>query len=107
MNPPHPLTVEFATGGCAGIRRFLRGSSSQGYVAQLLAGTDAGTGVRGHVGGAGGILLFSPTVGERRDTHTHTHTQRNKHRNVLGNGPNTVSGSTVSNSELSEFFGAH
>ena len=24
----------------------------------------------------------------------------------LGNGPNTVSGSTVSNTELSEFFGA-
>ena len=24
-----------------------------------------------------------------------------------GNGPNTVSGSTVSNTELSEFFGAH
>ena len=46
---------------------------------QLLAGTDAGTGVRGHVRVWGGILLFSPTVwagsgGERRDTHTHTHT---------------------------------
>ena len=26
---------------------------------------------------------------------------------VIGNGPNTVSGSTVSNTELSEFFGAH
>ena len=25
----------------------------------------------------------------------------------IGNGPNTVSGSTGSNSELSEFFGAH
>ena len=25
----------------------------------------------------------------------------------IGNGPNTVSGSTVSNTELSEFFGAH
>ena len=25
----------------------------------------------------------------------------------FGNGPNTVSGSTVSNTELSEFFGAH
>ena len=25
----------------------------------------------------------------------------------VGNGPNTVSGSTVSNTELSEFFGAH
>ena len=25
----------------------------------------------------------------------------------LGDGPNTVSGSTVSNTELSEFFGAH
>ena len=26
---------------------------------------------------------------------------------LFGNGPNTVSGSTVSNTELSEFFGAH
>ena len=26
---------------------------------------------------------------------------------VIGNGPNTVSGSTVSNTELSEFFWAH
>ena len=30
---------------------------------QLLAGTDAGTGVRGHVGVRGAILLFSPTMG--------------------------------------------
>ena len=28
-------------------------------------------------------------------------------RPLLGNGPNTVSESTVSNTELSEFFGAH
>ena len=41
---------------------FLRGSSSQGKVAQLLAGTDAGTGVRGHAGVRGAILLFSPTM---------------------------------------------
>ena len=39
---------------------------------QLLAGTDAGTGVRGHVG-MGGILRLSPTVwagsgGQRSDT---------------------------------------
>ena len=45
----------------------------------MLAGTDVGTGMRGHVGVWGGILLFSPTVwavsgAERRDTHTHTHT---------------------------------
>ena len=26
---------------------------------------------------------------------------------LFRNGPNTVSGSTVSNTELSEFFGAH
>ena len=26
---------------------------------------------------------------------------------MFGNGPNTVSESTVSNTELSEFFGAH
>ena len=30
-----------------------------------------------------------------------------KHQPLLGNEPNTVSGSTVSNTELSEFFGAH
>ena len=30
-----------------------------------------------------------------------------KNQPVLGNGPNTVSGSTVSNTELSEFFWAH
>ena len=49
-------------------------------------GTDAGTEVRGHVGGVGGggVLLFSPTAwvgsgGERRDT------QRNTHRNVHAN----------------------
>ena len=30
-----------------------------------------------------------------------------KSMRTLGNGPNTVSGSTVSNTELSEFFGAH
>ena len=29
------------------------------------------------------------------------------HPALIGNGPNTVSGSTVSNTELSEFFGAH
>ena len=28
-------------------------------------------------------------------------------RPMLGNGPNAVSESTVSNTELSEFFGAH
>ena len=28
-------------------------------------------------------------------------------RQIIGNGPNTVSGSTVSNTELSEFLGAH
>ena len=59
-------------------RHFLRGSSSQGWVAQLLAGTDAGTGVRGHVGVWGDNLLFSPhsTGGfrGRAETHTHTHT---------------------------------
>ena len=46
---------------------------------QLLAGTDAGTGVRGHVGVWGGILLFSPTVwvGFRggEEGHTQEHTQ--------------------------------
>ena len=56
----------------------------------MLVGTDAGTGVRGHVGVWGGILLFSPTVwagsGGRAEGHTHrnthTHTQRNVHANV-------------------------
>ena len=32
---------------------------------------------------------------------------RRKQTERVGNGPNTVSGSTVSNTELSEFFGAH
>ena len=66
---------------------------------QLLAGTDAGTWVRGRVwvwGGGAGILLFSTTVwvgsweGDEGHTHTHrnthrnthTHTQRNVHANV-------------------------
>ena len=31
----------------------------------------------------------------------------NLKHSVFGNGPNTVSESTVSNTELSEFFGAH
>ena len=45
---------------------------------QLLAGTDAGTGVRGHVRLWGGILLFNPTVwagswrGDERHTQEHT-----------------------------------
>ena len=70
---------------------------------QLLVGTDAGTGVRGHVQVWGGILLFSPTVwagwghggGDEghththththRNAHTHTHTHRNTHRNVHAN----------------------
>ena len=46
------------------VGHFLKGRSSQGQVTQLLAGTDAGTGVRGYVGvwGGGGILLLRPTV---------------------------------------------
>ena len=46
----------------------------------MLAGTDAGTGLRGHVGVWGGIVLFSHTVlwvgsaGGREEGHTHTHT---------------------------------
>ena len=59
---------------------------------QLLAGTDAGTGVRGHVGVRGAILLFSPTMwagfgGGKGGTHTHTHTQEHTHthRNVHAN----------------------
>ena len=49
------------------------GSSSQAKVAQLLAGT----GVRGHVGVWGRILLFSPTVwaGEEGHTQEHAHTE--------------------------------
>ena len=44
----------------------------------MLAGTDAGTGVRGHMGVRGGICCSAPQYGrgrgERRDTHTGTHT---------------------------------
>ena len=53
---------------------------------QLLAGTDAGTGVRGHVGVRGAILLFSPTIwaglGGGEEGHTHRNTHRNVHANV-------------------------
>ena len=50
-------------------------------------GTDAGKGVRGHVGVGCGILLFSPTLwagqgGAEGHTQEHTHTQRNVHANV-------------------------
>ena len=34
-------------------------------------------------------------------------TRRSETSDLVGNGPNTVSGSTVSNTELSEFFSAH
>ena len=56
---------------------------------QSLAGTDAGTGVRGHVGVWGELCCSVPQNGrghggEWRDTHTHTgtHTHRNVHANV-------------------------
>ena len=57
---------------------------------QLLAGTDAGTGVRGHVWmcGGGGFYCSVPQYGrgegESRGRHTqeHTHTHRNVHANV-------------------------
>ena len=69
-----------------GHRHFIRGSSSQGWVTQLLVGTDAGTWVRGHVG----VWGLSPTVwagwgGERRDTHTHTqeHTHTGTYTQML------------------------
>ena len=46
------------------IQNFLRGSSSRQYVSQLLVGTDAGTGVRGHVRVWGGdSAVQSHTVG--------------------------------------------
>ena len=53
---------------------------------QLLAGTDAGTGVRGHVRLWGGDFCCSTPQyarghgGETRDTHRNTH--RNVHANV-------------------------
>ena len=56
----------------------------------MLAGTDAGTGVRGPVGCGGGFYCSVPQhgrgQGESGGTHTHTqedtHTQRNIHANV-------------------------
>ena len=36
-----------------------------------------------------------------------TKTTVDRRLETIGNGPNTVSGSTVSNTELSEFFGTH
>ena len=79
--------------------RFLRGSSSQGWVTQVLAGTDAGTGMRGHVGvwGGGDSAVQPHSTGgvqggrggththTHRNTHTHTHTHRNTHRNIHAN----------------------
>ena len=56
---------------------------------QLLAGTDAGTGVRGHVGVWGAILLFSPTMwagqggGEEGHTQEHTHTHTGTYTRML------------------------
>ena len=51
---------------------------------QLLAGTDAGTGVRGHVGLWGEFCCSAPQdrrgQGGRRGTHRNTH--RNVHANV-------------------------
>ena len=55
---------------------------------QWLVGADAGTGMRGHVGGAGGGSAVQPhsmggVRGERRDTHTHTHTHTQAHTREL------------------------
>ena len=49
---------------------------------QLLAVTDAGTGVRGHVGVWGPTVWGAGSGGERRDTQEHAHTERNLHTNV-------------------------
>ena len=56
--------------------------------------------------------IFAPSVGtavprEVRRYHPCTRRRYDGTTPVLGNGPNTVSGSTVSNTELSEFFGVH
>ena len=61
-----------------------KGSSSQGQVAQVLAGTDVGPGVRGHVGVLGGgfccsVAQYGWGQGESRGTHTHTHTGTHTH----------------------------
>ena len=66
-------------------RRFSRGSPSQGEVTQLLAGTDAGMGVRGHVRVWGAFCCSAPQYGwgqGGKGGHTHTHTHRNVHANV-------------------------
>ena len=96
--PDSAVTAEFPEGdltkktthellGRLFLGHFLRGGSSQGQVVQLLAGTDAGTGVRGDVGvwGGGGFWCSAPQYGrglggDRRDTHRNTH--RNVHANV-------------------------
>ena len=54
----------------------------------MLAGTDAGTGARGHVGVPGGDSAVQPHSmgrvrgGEEGNTQEHTHTHRNVHANV-------------------------
>ena len=53
----------------------------------MLAGTDAGTGVRGHVRVWGEFCCSAPQYGqghggETRHTHRNTHTHRNVHANV-------------------------
>ena len=49
---------------------------------ELVAGTDAGMGLRGRVGVWGaGILLLSPGGGTHMNTHTHTH--RGAHMRML------------------------
>ena len=48
-----------------------------------------------------GIFKRHPEIGDRPEK------VLSKPPELVGNGPNTVSGSTVSNTELSEFFGAH
>ena len=78
--------------------------------------------------GGGGFCCSAPqyrrgphSIGGVRGGRKETHTQRRTHRGtytrmlhlpfidlpLIGNGPNTVSESTVSNTELSEFFGPH
>ena len=54
------------------------GSSSQGYITQVLAGTDAGTGVRGgHVGVWGGFCCSAAQYGRGFRGRVEAHTDRN------------------------------
>ena len=49
------------------------------------------------------LSFLEPSMGTNRDQRGQTGTKRDMSGQIVRNGPNTVSGSTVSNTELSDF----